>query len=295
MLWFTPTWHDDKTEKDRFSILYGLRIGGSCGLVRTLLTCSLHDEASAENQRRVQTHAEPWQEWKNTKFQRPKFQILHTSVNKYKDKCRSASSNHAQPYRTNIRCTLTVHLRSSAGPQPECYHGMGYLFDRTGQKQGCSTHPKFLRHIQNQQMRSTKSLLWCIYGPFLLVRSVKSSKFSWEKKPLYNCLALMERINFKNMKEKKRFPFYGWLSAAQLEPEHPCGGRKPTRELSWRESYRRRETWKGKLIRKKKKQKKKSKEETGIVFPRKRTVEMQQQPGLTLHLCGVKQRQDRWK
>lgn len=76
-------------------------------LVRTLLTCSLHDEASSENQRRVQTHAEPWQEWKNTKFQSPKFQILHTSVNKYKDKCRSASSNHAQPYRTNIRCTLT--------------------------------------------------------------------------------------------------------------------------------------------------------------------------------------------
>lgn len=155
---------------------------------------------------------------------------------------------------------------SSAGPQPECYHGMGYLFDRTGQKQGRSTHPKFLRPIQNQQMRSTKSLLWCIYGPFLLVRSVKSSKFSWEKKPLYNCLALMERINFKNMK-KKRFPFYGWLSAAQLEPEHPCGGRKPTRELSWRESYRRRETWKGKLIRKKRKnRKRKAKKKLELFF-----------------------------
>lgn len=138
MVWFTPTWHDDRTETDRFSILYGLRIGGSCGLVRTLFTCWLHHEASSENQRRVRTHAESWQEGKNAKFQSPEFQILHTSVYKYKDKCRTVSSNHAQHPTTNINCTLT-----GRGPRLELslsvITGVAYLFDRTGQKQGRST------------------------------------------------------------------------------------------------------------------------------------------------------------
>lgn len=138
-----------------------------------------------------------------------------------------------------------------------------------------------------------KSSLWCVYGPFLLVRSVKSSKFSWEKKPLYNCLALMERINFKNTKEKK-IPVLRltlsctartWTSMRRTEAHQRA---LLTRVLQTQENMERK-------INTKKKQKKKSKEETGIVFPRKRTVEMQQKPGLTLHLCGVKLRKDRWK
>lgn len=138
MLWFTPTWHDDRTETDRFSILHGVRIGGSCGLVRTLFTCSLHDEASSEKQRWVQTHTEPWQEWKNTKFPSPPFQILHTSVCKYKDKCRTVSSNHTQHPPTTIKNTLT-----GRGPRPDLrlsvITGVGYLFDRSAQKHARST------------------------------------------------------------------------------------------------------------------------------------------------------------
>lgn len=45
-----------------FSTLYSLCTGGGCGLVRTLATCSLHEEASSEkpstgpDARRVLTH-----------------------------------------------------------------------------------------------------------------------------------------------------------------------------------------------------------------------------------------------
>lgn len=138
MLWFTPTWHDDRTETDRFSILYGLRIGGSSGLVRTLFKCSLHDKASSENRRRVQRHAESWQEWKNTKFQSPEFQILHTSMYKCKDKCRTVSSNPAQHPTTNTKCTLTGH-GAWLDLSLTVITGVGYLFDRTGQKHGRPT------------------------------------------------------------------------------------------------------------------------------------------------------------
>lgn len=173
--------------------------------------------------------------------------ILHTSVYKYEDKCRSVLSNHAQPYRTNIRCTFNRPW-SSAGPQPVCYHRGGWsVWQNRAEAGTLNASRKFLHHIQNQQMRSSSPPVG-EYGPFLLVKYVKSINSVEKKKHRW------KEWTLKTWKKETFNGFFnGCLSAAQLEPEHPCGGRKPTRELSWWESYRRRKNMERKILYEKKK------------------------------------------
>lgn len=96
---------------------------------------------------------------------------------------------------------------SSAGAQPVCYHRSGLSVWQNWSEAGTlNSALKFLQHIQNQQMRST-SPPFGEYGPFLFDKYVKSIFFfklisvKKKKKPLYNCLALMERINIKKWKK----------------------------------------------------------------------------------------------
>lgn len=129
MLWFPPTWHDDRTETDRFSILDGLRIGGSCGLVRTLLTCSLHDEASSENQRRSRRTPSPDTNEKaqNSRVQSSKsFTLAWININTNAELC--CQTMLSIPQQTPNFCTLT-----GRGPRLDrglaAITGLGYLFE----------------------------------------------------------------------------------------------------------------------------------------------------------------------
>lgn len=144
------TWRQHRSRQT-----FHLRIGGSCGLVRSLFTCSLHDEASSENQRRVQTHAEDWhtpsEEWKRTPFQNQRDPNRHTRW--------TEMQNHGISPRSTFHNKRQTHFNgpwSSAEPHPVCYRSSGLSVWQNRSEAGTlNSAVKFLQHTGYQQMRST--------------------------------------------------------------------------------------------------------------------------------------------
>lgn len=91
-------------------------------------------------------------------------------VYKYKDKCRTVSSNHIQHPATNVQCTLPGHSLSGNT-------GVGYLFDTTGQKQRRSTQPTCSFNTFTIRKREAQALHLKNMGHFYLSNTCQINSF----------------------------------------------------------------------------------------------------------------------